>query len=318
MQLPVDTDGTSRALDAPRAGISLLPSPGRTPAWMVWNSVRGTWFLVLIHLGALGVLLTEPTWVEWALFLPALAVRGLLTTVGLHRYFSHRSFKTSRVGQFVLACLCSANLQRGPLWWAAVHRQHHRHSDTDLDPHSPVRRGLLWSYGAWMFASLEEPDLGTVRDLSRYPELVWLERFWLVPGLLIAGACYLAGGLSSVCLLFCLTAVVALHGASVVNTLGHVIGSRRYPTADGSRNSFLLAMVTMGDGWHNNHHHYPHAAQAGFQWWEIDGAFRFIRLLERLGLVWGVRRVPPHKLAMPEPKALELPTESAMQGSGTL
>jgi stearoyl-CoA desaturase (delta-9 desaturase) len=147
-----------------------------------------------------------------------------------------------------------------------------------------------------MFATLEEPDWGSVRDLRRYPELVWLERLWLVPGLLLASLFYLIGGWGMVCLDFCLTAVIALHGASVVNSLGHLVGTRRFPTRDHSRNSLLLALITFGDGWHNNHHHYPHAAQAGFFRGEVDSSFRVIRALERVGLVWGVRRVPPHKL----------------------
>ena len=219
--------------------------------------------------------------------------------MGYHRYFSHRSFKTSRAGQFLIACLCCTNLQRGPLWWAAVHRHHHRHSDGRADPHSPVRGGFLWAYATWMFSTLEQPDWGSVRDLSRYPELVWLERLWLVPGLLLAGLFYLMGGWGTVCLDFCLTAVAALHGASVINSLGHLVGSRRYATPDHSRNSLLLALLTFGDGWHNNHHHYPHAAQAGFFRGELDGSFRLIRLLERVGLVWDVRRVPPNKLHPP-------------------
>jgi stearoyl-CoA desaturase (delta-9 desaturase) len=275
---------------------SLLPKPHRSLPWILYNSARGTWFLILIHLGALGVFFTGTTWLDWLVFPAIMYARGLITTIGYHRYFAHRSFKTSRVGQFLLACLCCANLQRGPLWWAAIHRHHHRHSDEVEDAHSPLQGGFLWSYAGWMFATLEEPDWGSVRDLRRYPELVWLERFWLVPGLLLAGACWLVGGWSMVWLDFCLTAVIAVHGAAVINSLSHMIGSRRYPTPDQSRNSLLLAIFTLGDGWHNNHHHYPHAAQAGFFWWEIDGSFRLIRLLERLGLVWGVRRVPAHKL----------------------
>lgn len=277
----------------------LTPRPGRSRGWIVFNAVRGTWFLVLLHMGALGTLLTGATRLDWLLLPLFLVVRGLTTTVVYHRYFSHRSFKTSRPLQFALACLACTNLQRGPLWWAAIHRHHHRYSDEPNDVHSPLQGGFLWSYGGWMFATLEEPDWSSVRDLRRYPELVWLERFWLLPGLLLAGAFCLIGGWSMVCLDFCLTAVVATHGASVVNSLGHIMGSRRYPTRDRSRNSFLLAMVTFGDGWHNNHHHYPHAAQAGFFWWEIDGGFRLLRLLEWLGLVWDVRRVPQNKLQSP-------------------
>ncbi len=289
------------ASNAPAAGVraSLTPRPGRPLPWVFYRAARGTWFLVLVHLGALGGLLTGVTWLGLLLLPAFLAARGLTTTVAYHRYFAHRSFKTGRAFQFLLACLCCANLQRGPLWWAAVHRHHHRHSDGPGDAHSPVRGGFLWAYAGWMFATLEEPDWGRVRDLTRFPELVWLERLWLLPPVLLAGACWLAGGWGLVCVGFCLSAVAGLHGASLVNTLGHLAGSRRYPTPDGSRNSLLLALLTFGDGWHNNHHHYPHSAQAGFFRWEVDGSYRVIRLLELAGLVWGVRGVPPHKLRPP-------------------
>jgi stearoyl-CoA desaturase (delta-9 desaturase) len=256
---------------------TLTPRPGRSLAWVIGHAVWGTWFLALIHLGALGVLITGTTWHDWMIFPLILIARGLLTTVGYHRFFAHRSFKTSRAVQFIIACLCCANMQRGPLWWAAIHRHHHRHSDEPDDVHSPVQGGFLWAYAGWMLVTSEEPDWDTVGDLRRYPELVWLERFWLLPGLLLAGLCYLLGGWSMVCLDFCLTAAAALHGAS----------------------SALLALLTLGDGWHNNHHHYPSAAQAGFFWWEVDGSYRLIRLLAWLGLVWDVRGVPPHKLQPP-------------------
>lgn len=268
----------------------------RSRAWKCYRAVRGTWFLVLIHVGAVGCLFVETTPLIWLVFPLFLIVRGLTTTVVYHRYFAHRSFKTSRPFQFLLGCLCCTNLQRGPLWWAAIHRKHHRHSDEPEDPHSPIQRGFFWAYGGWMFALIEEPDLGCVRDLTRFPELVWLERLWLLPPLVLAVTCWLLGGWGLVCVGFCLSAVLALHGASLVNTFGHLIGSRRYETPDRSRNSLVLAVLSFGDGWHNNHHHYPHSAQAGFFPGELDSSFRVIRLLERLGLVWDVRPVPAHKL----------------------
>lgn len=275
---------------------TLIARPDRSWWWVFRNTVQGTWFLVLVHLGALAVLLTGATTTDLivaAMFLP---LRGLITTVGYHRFFAHRSYKTSRTFQFILGCLCCTNLQRGPIYWSNIHRRHHRHSDDAEDIHSPIRGGFWWSYFTWMFASLEKPDDDLVKDLTRYAELVWLERLWLLPALLMVAVFWLCGGWSMVCVAYCLPVVVALHGASFVNSVSHLVGSRRYPTRDQSRNSFWVAMLTFGDGWHNNHHHYPHAAQAGFFWWEIDGSFRFIRLLERLGIVWDVRRVPAHKL----------------------
>jgi stearoyl-CoA desaturase (delta-9 desaturase) len=270
--------------------------------------------MILVHIGALGILVTGATWHDW-LGLAVLAyLRGILQTMGYHRYFAHRSFKTSRPVQFLLACLCCANLQHGPLWWAAYHRHHHRHSDDEGDVHSPHHGGFWWAYCGWLFIPLE-PQWNQVRDWRRFPELVWLERFWQFPGLILAGLCWWFGGWSFLCVAFCLSAVLSFQITFVVNTLGHLIGSRRYATGDHSTNSFVLAVISLGDGWHNNHHHYPHSAQAGFFWWEIDGAFRIIRLLECVGIVWDVRRVPAHKLspAAASPVVGEDPCEETLE-----
>jgi stearoyl-CoA desaturase (delta-9 desaturase) len=296
------------ALAAAPTRYALTPRPDRSRLWIAYRAVKGTWFIVLIHVGALATVYTGASRLDLLLLLALLYVRGLLVTIGLHRFFSHRSFKTSRPLQFILAFLCCANMQRGPIWWAAIHRHHHRHSDDPDDAHSPVRGGFLWGHCAWVFVTLESPEHGTVRDLTRFPELVWLERLWLVPGFLLAGVCWLVGGWSLLCAGFCLSAVIVMHTAFLVNSLGHLVGSRRYPTADQSRNSFLLAVLTLGDGWHHNHHHYPHSANHGFFWWEIDTSYRVIRLLERVGLVWDVRPVPPHKL---HPPGTALPSQVA-------
>src|SRR5262249_49075840 len=159
-----------------------------------------------------------------------------------------RSFKTGRALQFVMACLGCASLQQGPLWWTVYHRRHHRYTDQPGDPHSPHSGGFWWAYCGWMFIPLD-PDWQTVSDLRRYPELLWLERFWQLPGLLLAGLCWWLGGWSCLCVDFSLSAVVAFQMTFAVNTLSHLVGSRRYPTGGESRNSFLLALLTMGEGW---------------------------------------------------------------------
>jgi stearoyl-CoA desaturase (delta-9 desaturase) len=302
----IDFQNMTQAVSAPR--------PERFPPWIVHQARQGGWLVALIHVGAFCVLFNSPTWLDWLLFPLILYVRSMALAVGSHRYFSHRSFKTSRVGQFLLAWLCCCNVQRGPLWWAAVHRQHHLHSDGPGDIHSPVQGGFLYAYCGWVFVPQKQPDWGSVRDLTRFPELMWLEQVWMLPGLVLAGLCYLVGGWGMVGLDFCVTTVVTLHGAFLVNSLGHLVGSRRYPTPDQSRNSFLLALITFGEGWHNNHHYYPHAAQAGFFWWEIDGSFTLIRALRWLGLVWDVRVVPPHKLHPPQATELD-PTDGAIDGA---
>lgn len=268
----------------------------RAPVWKVALDLAP---MLLAHAGTLAIFWLAVPWQLWLALPAAIYARGLLITAGYHRYFAHRSFKTGRVGQFVLAVLCCVNLQQGPLWWAGYHRHHHRHSDAKGDPHSPHQGGFWWSYCGWLFVPLA-PPWNDVPDLRKYLELVWLERVWQVPGLLFACLCFWLGGWPAVCVVFCLSAVVTFHLTFVVNSFGHLVGSRRYATKDHSRNSFVLALLTQGDGWHNNHHHYPAAAQAGFFWWEADGAFRVIRLLEWVGLVWDVRRVPPHRLAPTE------------------
>ena len=279
---------------------SPIAQNARTFSWRCLRLLRKPSVMIAFHLGALPLLFIETTWLDWLLFPVFLTVRGLVITIGYHRYFSHRSFKTSRAGQFVLACMCCCNMQNGPLWWAAVHRHHHRYSDEPEDFHSPVQGGFFWGHVAWNFGKLEDPDWRRVRDLTRYPELVWLERFHLVPPLLLAFVCWLIGGWSCLCLDFFLTAVVVQQVTWAVNSIGHLVGSRRYATSDSSRNSFLMALISMGDGWHNNHHHYPHSAQAGFFWWETDTSYLVIRLLAFVGLVWDVRGVPPHKLHPPK------------------
>lgn len=288
---------TTAAAAPPRAILSW-----HTLTWHVLNLAP----MVLVHIGAAAIVLTGGTWTDWCLLPVIASCRGLLVTIGYHRYFSHRSFKTSRVAQFLLGFFCCSNFQQGPLWWAVYHRRHHRHSDEIGDPHSPYHGGFWWAYCGWLFIPLE-PDWRTVSDLRRYPEMAWLERCWQLPGLFLAGLSWWVGGWSFLCVGFCLSAVIVFQLTFAVNTLAHLIGSRRYPTADHSRNSFLLAMVTLGDGWHNNHHHYPHAAQAGFFWWEIDPSFALIRMMEWLGIVWDVRRVPSHRLAPPETPRKDTP-----------
>lgn len=285
--------------------------PAHRALHLSWaGCLRHAWNLapmILVHVAAVAVIWTGGSLRDWLVFLGMVYVRGLLTTVGYHRYFSHRSFKTSRVMQFLLASGCCANLQQGPLWWAAYHRHHHIHSDDENDIHSPYHGGFFWAYCGWLFIPLADP-WHRIKDLTRYRELIWLERFWQVPGILLAVLFWWLGGWSLLCVGFCLSAVATFHLTFAVNTLGHLFGSQRYPTGDHSTNSYLLAAITLGDGWHNNHHHYPHSAQAGFFWWEIDAAYRVIRLLERAGLVWDVRKVPPHKLQPTGKEAVEAPS----------
>jgi stearoyl-CoA desaturase (delta-9 desaturase) len=211
-------------------------------------------------------------------------------TAGYHRYFAHRAYKTSRLGQFVLAWLGCSALQRGPLWWSATHRNHHRHSDTPADPHSPHETTFWWSHVGWM---LSGEHTGTrweqVREWAIYPELLWLERHHWLPGILLAGVCWLIGGWSGLVWGFFLSTVLVYHAVFSINSLSHLIGKRRYATPDASRNNLFLALITLGEGWHNNHHHYQSSANQGFFWWEIDISYGVLRAVSFLGLVWDLR-----------------------------
>jgi stearoyl-CoA desaturase (delta-9 desaturase) len=212
-------------------------------------------------------------------------------TGGYHRYFSHRSYKTSRFFQFCLAWLGCSALQKGPLWWASHHRNHHRFSDTPDDPHSPLAKSFWWAHVGWILDD-DHNDIAwdSIQDWSRFPELRWLDRNHWVPGLLLAGLCFLIGGWSGLVWGFVVSTVLLYHATFTINSLSHLIGRRRYATPDDSRNNVVLALLTLGEGWHNNHHHYQSSANQGFFWWEIDITYYVIRALAVFGIVWDIRK----------------------------
>ncbi len=261
------------------------------------NSLHGVPFL-LIHLSllALPFVPVTPGLVVWCFGLYVLRMWGV--TAGYHRYFSHRTFKTSRAFQFLLALVAVTSVQKGVLWWAAHHRHHHRHSDEPGDVHSPRQRGFWWSHVGWVLS----PDhhatrLAVVKDLSRYPELVWLDRWHWLPPTALGFALLGVGGWPLVLWGFSLSTVLLWHGTFVINSLSHVWGTRRYDTGDDSRNNALFALLTLGEGWHNNHHHYQSSTRQGFRRWEFDACYWGLRLLALLGVVWDLREPPPHVLA---------------------
>jgi len=256
-----------------------------------------------VHLGALvGVVALGFSWAGLALALGSYYLRMFFVTAGYHRYFSHRSFRTSRAFQLVLAVAAVACGQKGVLWWAAQHRHHHRHSDDPQDVHSP-RRGFWWSHLGWFLSpDAKVPDLATVKDLSRYPELRWLERVWLLPPVALGVATGLLGGPFALVWSFCVAQVLVWHGSYSVNSLSHLIGTRRFPTRDDSRNHWLLALITCGEGWHNNHHHRPGAARQGLRWWELDLTYYALRALALPGLVWDLN-APRARAEEHEPEA---------------
>jgi stearoyl-CoA desaturase (Delta-9 desaturase) len=253
----------------------------------------------LIHLAALVGVFLVPFHFSYVLVALGLYyVRMFGVTAGYHRYFAHRSYKTSRVFQFLLAWLAESSVQKGVLWWSGHHRDHHRDSDTPADIHSPVQRGFWWSHVGWILSSrYDEAPLHRIRDFERFPELRFISKhYWLPPTVLGLGLC-LVGGWPLVVWGFCVSTVLLWHGTFTINSLSHVFGKRRYPTSDDSRNNWLLALVTMGEGWHNNHHHFAAAARQGFYWWEIDLSYYVLRALAAVGLVWDLKQPSPKVLA---------------------
>ena len=273
---------------------------------------RVDWVRVLpfvgMHLACLSVIYVGVSTAAVVAAAALYAIRMFAVTGFYHRYFSHRSFKTSRVGQFIFAVLGASAVQRGPIWWAAHHRHHHAHSDQRPDVHSPVQRGFLWSHMGWFLSRRHfHPDLSRVRDLLRFPELRVLDRFdILVPVALAAGMLLLGKALahwapqlhtSGAQMLvwgFFVSTVVCYHATYTINSLCHVFGRRRYDTDDDSRNNAWLALLTFGEGWHNNHHHYPVSARQGFYWWEVDLTYYGLKVLQMLGLIWDLKPVPEH------------------------
>lgn len=250
--------------------------------------------IVLLHVGAVVAVARGATLKLVLLAAATYLVRMFAITAVYHRYFSHRSYRTSRVFQFLLALLGTTATQKGPLWWASTHRAHHRHSDTAQDVHSPLQRGFWYAHlGWWMGREHETTDLARVQDFARYPEILFLDRWhWIGPVLLMGGLALF--GLDAFLWGYVLSTCVLLHATFTINSLAHLFGSRRYATTDTSRNNVLLALLTLGEGWHNNHHHYMSSARQGFFWWEIDVSYYILWGLARLGLVWDLRPVPEH------------------------
>jgi len=253
---------------------------------------------VLVHLACLGAIWTGVTPGVLVLCAALYIVRMFGVTAGYHRYFSHRSFKTSRAGQLVLAFLAQSSAQRGVLWWAATHRHHHRHSDTEEDVHSPRMRGFAYSHLGWIFnPKHQETEAEAVPDLAKYPELAWLDRHPYLPAAVLAVGCWLLAGWAGLVVGFFWSTVLLYHGTFFINSLAHVHGSQRYVTGDDSRNNWWLALITLGEGWHNNHHAYQRSTRQGFRWYEIDPTFYALKALSWVGVVWELGAPPADVVA---------------------
>ena len=261
---------------------------------------RPRWIENVPFFGVHVVALVGAIWVGWSwqagLWLAGgYLVRMFAITAGFHRYFSHRTFKTSRAFQLVLAVLGMTAAQQGPLWWAAHHRRHHKFSDMPQDIHSPRQRGFVWSHMQWILAKRHKAtDYDRIRDFAKYPELRFLNDHDLASVIVTAVITYLVGGSTALFWGFFVATVACWHVTFCINSLAHVWGRRRYATTDDSRNNAVLAVLTLGEGWHNNHHHYQRSARQGFFWWEIDISYYVLKALEAVHIVRDVEGVPPH------------------------
>lgn len=258
----------------------------------------------LIHVTCLAVIWVGFSW--WAFGVAAFlyALRVFTLTAFYHRYFAHRTFKTGRITQFIFGWIGCTSVQRGPLWWAAHHRHHHTHSDDPEDLHSPKEKGVWWAHMGWFLTPRAAgSNLKLIPDFAKYPELRWLDRFDLVPPVLLALGLFGLGQVLAVCGAattgwqmviwgMFISTVAVYHVTYLVNSATHLVGRRRYKTKDDSRNSMVIALLTFGEGWHNNHHYYPNSVRQGFFWWEIDITWYLLKLMSVFGLVWEMRPVP--------------------------
>jgi stearoyl-CoA desaturase (delta-9 desaturase) len=284
-------------------------------------------FLIL-HLACLGVI-----WVGWSkaalgAALTLYVIRMFAITAFYHRYFSHRAFKANRFWQFLFAILGNTSAQRGPLWWAAHHRHHHQHTDRPEDVHSPLQHGFLWSHVGWLTSrSNFATRMEHVRDWAVFPELRWINRFDTLVPVAMALALYGLGealaawapeagtnGLQMLVWGFFISTVVLFHATCTINSLDHMWGSRRYDTPDTSRNNPLLAILTLGEGWHNNHHHYAVSARQGFFWWELDITYAVLVLLSRVGVIRDLKPLPARVRISPASKSGEGSPEKPARG----
>lgn len=261
---------------------------------------------IMMHLACFTALLVEFSWFALVFAILLYAIRMFAITGFYHRYFAHKAFQTSRIGQFIFAVIGSTAVQRGPLWWAAHHRHHHINSDQEEDEHSPVQHGFLWSHMGWFLSRANfATKIDRVKELAKFPELIFLDRFDIVVPTLFALSIYALGdwlayavpalntnGWQLLIWGFVISTVALYHGTFTVNSLAHVWGKRRYATRDQSRNNWFIALITLGEGWHNNHHHYPGAAKQGFYWWEFDITYYGLKLLATCGFIWNLRTVP--------------------------
>ncbi len=281
----------------------------------VGNSREFNWVrclpFIFVHLACIAVI-----WVGWSPIAVAICaglyfIRMFAITAFYHRYFSHKSFKTNRFWQFCFAVLGNSATQRGPLWWAAHHRKHHKHSDGEHDLHSPAKHGFWWSHMGWFTCDAAfKTDYSMVKEWAKFPELKFLNRYDILVPIILGVSLFILGEILSAAAPsletsgmqlfiwgYCISTVLLAHGTFTINSLCHTWGKKRFNTEDDSRNNFWLALITLGEGWHNNHHRFPVSAKQGFYWWEIDVSYYILKLMSKLGIIWDLNPVPSKILA---------------------
>lgn len=248
---------------------------------------------ILLHFSWVLVFFVPFSWTWLFVGLGYYFVRMFAITAGYHRYFSHRTFQTNRVFQFILALFGVFAIQNGPLWWASHHRLHHRYSGGEKDIHSPEQKGFWWSHVGWVLSEqFEETQWNKIKDFAKYPELRFLNKYASEIGMLPIIPFFLIGGWTAVVWGFFVSTVLLYHGTFSINSLSHMWGFKRFKITDESRNNPILAIITLGEGWHNNHHRFAHSARQGMYWWEYDVSFYILKVLSWFGIVWDMKSYP--------------------------
>ena len=269
-------------------------------------------WIVAMHVGALAAFFTF-SWkaLGVCLFLWWLT-GGVGICLGFHRYFTHRSYRTPKLIEYLLAICGAMAGEAGPISWVAAHRYHHTYSDTDQDPHSPLK-GFWWSHMTWLFG--RERFLAKFDSYKRYtPDmandrfLVWLDRFHIVPAIFLAVVLYTLGGWPFIVWGMFVRSLLVYHSTWLVNSASHIWGYRSYKTTDMSRNNWWVALLSFGEGWHNNHHAFQRSARHGLRWWEVDLTYRTIQLMWVFGLASQIHLpVEPAERGLTMPVPLDLP-----------
>lgn len=270
-----------------------LSDSGPTPRAWEFGEAGG---VLLVHFGVLGALWSGVTTESIVVCAVLYFVRMFAVTAGYHRYFAHKTYKTSRVFQFILALLAETSAQKGVLWWAAHHRDHHRHSDKPGDVHSPRREGFFYAHIGWIFNGTGATKMERIKDFARFPELVWLNKHERKVSWGLGTLTWLLFGWPGLFIGFFLSTVLVWHITFCINSLAHVFGTRTYDTDDDSRNNVVLALLTLGEGWHNNHHYHQSSTRQGFRWYEIDITYGILKVLSWLGIVWDLKEPPARVL----------------------